>query len=90
MKKYLTQTEAVIDMHKNGFTNDFKLLGKDLLWIQGKTLINSNEFSVLEFHHVINPVPGGDDILLFGILATAYNEKGILLSYLPIPDLAHN
>ena len=42
MKAYLNKIQAVIDMHTRGYSNDFELIGNDLLWIQQKIFIREN------------------------------------------------
>jgi hypothetical protein len=37
MKTYLNGPDAISDLHKKGFANDFYLLGNDLFWVPGKS-----------------------------------------------------
>ena len=53
MTNYLTITDAVTDLHKRGFSEDFVWLGHaGLFWIQGQSLISPTNFRVLESHEV--------------------------------------
>jgi hypothetical protein len=44
MKNSFNKQEAVIDLHEKGFTDDFQLIGNDLLWVQGKTFCEGKIF----------------------------------------------
>ena len=79
MKVYSNGIDAIIDLHSQGFTNDFHLSGNDLLWLQEKRLIKVGEFAILEYHK-INEVAGEfDKCVILGIFCLYHNIKGILL-----------
>ena len=44
MKTYSNNADAIYDLHKQGFTNDFHLAGNDLLWIQENLVIRMGIF----------------------------------------------
>ena len=73
MKSYLNKTDVIIDLHKQGFTDDFQLVGNDLLWIQENIFIRVGEFAIAEYHKI-------EESMVFAIVALHYNIKGILLS----------
>ncbi len=81
MKPYLTGADAVSDLHKKGYTNDFQLYGNDLLWIQEKIFIRVGEFDIVECHKIIDPKNNMDQLIVFGIYASWYNVKGILVNH---------
>ena len=81
MKNYLTGSDAVDKLHKNGFTNDFQLYGNDLLWVQEKLFIRAGEFSILEYHKIYQPGAGKEELIIFGIVAPYHNIRGILLNH---------
>jgi hypothetical protein len=39
MKTYLNGPDAISDLHKKGFANDFHLSGNDLFWVQENLLL---------------------------------------------------
>jgi hypothetical protein len=73
MKSYLNKTDVIIDLHRQGFTDDFKLVGNDLLWIQENIFIRVGEFAIAEYYKI-------EESIVFGIVALHHNTKGILLS----------
>ena len=82
MKIYTNGPDAISDLHRNGFTNDFQLFGNDLLWVQEGYFIRAGEFAILEYYKI----PGlehneADDLVVFGIIAPYHNIKGILLNH---------
>lgn len=79
MKKYTNRADAIDDLHRQGFTNDFQLVGNDLLWVQGKIFIRAGEFSILEYFKIKDAK--NNELLVFGILAPYHNIKGILLDH---------
>ena len=78
MKIYLDASDAVSDLHKNGFTNDFQLIGDNLLWVTERVLIQPERFAVLEYHRIIQPKSYMRVCHLFAIIALDYNVSGIL------------
>jgi hypothetical protein len=83
MKQYLNGMDAVNDLHKKGFTNDFQLIGNDLLWVQGKSFIRAGEFAILEYHTIIETKQKSDEheLIIFGIVAPMHHIKGILINH---------
>ena len=81
MKKYSTQLEAIIALHKRGFTCDFHLFGNDLLWIQEKIFVRAGEYSIVECHRFERSPERNTEIVIFGILTHTYHAKGILLNH---------
>src|SRR5215510_4917866 len=73
MKSYSNKADAIADLHEQGFTNDFRLSGNDLLWIQERVLIRVGEFVIVEYHKI-------EESVIFGIIALHHNIKGIVLS----------
>jgi hypothetical protein len=54
MKIYLNAREVIIDLHQRGYTEDFELNGNTLLWVQDRSVIDSDEFSILECHRFLS------------------------------------
>ena len=74
MKLYSNRIDAIADLHKQGFTNDFRLFGNDLLWVQESLVIRVGEFAIARHQKI-------DDLIVFGIIALHHNIKGILLRH---------
>lgn len=83
MKIYLNACDAVSDLHKKGFTNDFQLLGSGLLWVQEHIVIRRSKFAILEYHKVYESKNESCTVVVFGILALHLNVKGILINRYP-------
>jgi len=81
MKKYLTEYEAIIDLHERGYCQDFQLHGDDLLWLQRKTFVCAGEFSILEYHRFFEQNKKKPGMLVLGVIAIYYNAKGILINH---------
>ena len=81
MKIYSNITDAVFDLHKKGFTNDFQLIGNDLLWIQEDLFVRAGEFAILEYHKIPPSKNQVHESVVFGITAPHHNIKGILLNH---------
>jgi hypothetical protein len=79
MKIYFSKSEAVIDLHERGFTEDFQLLGKSILWIQGQIFIRQKDFSIVECHSFIDS--SGKETIIFGVTANGFFASGILINH---------
>lgn len=79
MKKYFSKSEAIIDLHERGFTEDFQLSGNDLLWIQRKTFVRQKDFSIVECHS-ISDSPGKETFIL-GVITNGLLASGILMNH---------
>ncbi len=78
MKRYSTIAAVIIDLHEKGFTEDFELLGKDILWIQQKHSFQSDELFICECYSFC--ANRRKRILIYGMVNNVYSAKGILLS----------
>src|SRR5215510_1938773 len=81
MKAYSSSSDAVYDLHQRGFTNDFQLVGNDLLWVQEGMFVRAGEFAILEYHKIVLPKDNMNKEIVFGIAAPYHNIKGILLNH---------
>ena len=78
MKIYTNSFEAIVDLHERGFTEDFRHLGKNILWLQQKILLQPKDYLILESHYV-NDQEGKCRIISAVVTNTIY-LKGILIS----------
>jgi hypothetical protein len=81
MKTYLNGPDAISDLHKKGFANDFHLSGNDLFWVQENLFIRAGEFTILEYHKIPGSKKRMDEFVVFGIIAPWHNIKGILIHH---------
>jgi hypothetical protein len=81
MKIYLNPSDAVSELHKNGFTNDFQLVGNDLLWVGENILISPERFAVLEYHRILQSKNHKRACDILAIVALDYNVSGILIRH---------
>ena len=81
MNFYMNEIDAIIGLHEMGYTNDFKLSGNNLIWIQGKLSIPAGDFSIMESHRFCNYTKKGRDLVLLGVFAIDHNVKGILIKH---------
>jgi hypothetical protein len=82
MKSNFKKQDVVINLHERGFTNDFQLIGNDLLWVQGKTYLPKQDHSVLELYKFTRKDKSTihSDVIL-GIQSLQHNAKGILIHH---------
>lgn len=79
MKIYSNGPDAIYDLHRKGFSNDFQLFGNDLLWVQEKVSIKAGEFAILEYYKIAGSKYNKNELIVFGIIALYHNIKGILI-----------
>ena len=81
MRTYSSFHDAIINLHQKGYVEDFVLFGDDLLWVQDKSFIRENNFSITECHRFSHPHGKDEDLVIFGILVFCQNIKGILMNH---------
>jgi len=72
MKTCLSATDAIRELHLQGFINDFHLTGNDLFWVQEGHVIRAGEFVIVDYYKV-------GELICFGINALYHDIKGILM-----------
>jgi hypothetical protein len=72
---------AVIGLHEQGYCCDFVLFGDELLWIQEKIFIASNDFEICECYQFAHPNGNDEDLVVFGISLKQHDVKGILMNH---------
>jgi hypothetical protein len=83
MNNNLKKQDVVINLHEKGFTDDFQLIGSNLLWVQGQTYLRRDECSVLEFYEFAETNKATEHSrLILGIQCLHHNAKGILIQEL--------
>ena len=81
MKMYSNATDAISDLHMQGFTSDFHLSGNDLLWVQEGFLIRAGEFAIVRHYKIEEAKNRMNKLAVFGVIALYHNIKGILLNH---------
>ena len=81
MKQFQNGSEAVNELHKNGFTDDFHSFGNGIVWVQEQLFIYAGEFTILEHHRIATPNRSWGEFDVFGIIAPFHNIKGILINH---------
>ena len=79
MKIYSNGPEAIYDLHKKGYSNDFQLLGNDLVWVQENVSIRAGELAILEYYKIPSSKHDKNILTVFGIFALYHNIKGIFI-----------
>ena len=71
--------------------HDFILFGSDLLWVQQKLFILSDDFTILECHHMEHPGGNYEDLVVLGIQVISGNIRGLLFNHYsftsPVPSV---
>jgi len=81
MRTHSSFRDTIIDLHERGYCEDFVLFGSDLLWIQDKSFIRENNFSITECYQFAHPYGRNEDLVIFGILMPCQNIRGILMNH---------
>jgi len=81
MKMYSNATDAISDLHMQGFTSDFHLSGNDLLWVQEGLFIRAGEFAIVRCYKIEEAKNSMNNLAVFGVIALYHNIKGILLNH---------
>ncbi|RFS19137.1 phosphoribosylpyrophosphate synthetase [Chitinophaga silvatica] len=77
MKVYETVTEAINDLRKRGYTEDFNLLF-DSIQSKNNTKVRPEDFEVKETYRFEGETDPGDEAVVYGI-ETINGEKGVLM-----------
>ena len=69
--------DVIVDLHERGFTEDFEVNRKGIVWIQEHVTIGQREFLVTECYRFLDR--RGNEIVICAIVSPLYKVKGILL-----------
>ncbi|MDN3656079.1 hypothetical protein QWZ08_10610 [Ferruginibacter paludis] len=78
MDAYINKWAAIIELHENGFTEDFVFSGSNLLWVQQKVLLSPGDITLIESYHFGSPA--GNEMQIFAVVANYSCVKGILIT----------
>jgi len=71
----------VINLHEQGYVHDFTIIGNNIWWIQGLCYLPMEDCEILECHEIPGITGSSKESFVFGLLATAYNVRGILIEH---------
>ena len=77
MVRYLNKAAVIIDLHERGFTEDFKVVGDRILWVQRKLFFKPNDFKLVEAHSFVGN--DGSEQLILGARFLPHFTNGILI-----------
>ena len=80
MKPYVTLSETMNDLRKEGYTEDFNLLQDCLECRNRQFKVFANEFKVDKYYRFEGQSDPGDSAILYAISSDRYNLKGVLVN----------
>jgi hypothetical protein len=80
MENYATKTEAIIDLQRKGYDQDFILKGDGILCIQQGALIRPEEFEITGTYRFEGKRRLCDNYIIYAIRSVENNIKGILMT----------
>jgi hypothetical protein len=80
MENYATKTEAIIDLQKRGYDQDFILKSEGILCIQRNELIKPEEFEITATYRFVGKRRLCDNYIIYAIRAAENDIRGILMT----------
>lgn len=77
MKAFISYCEVIADLHERGFTDDFKITRKGVVWLQERIVFKMDDFEITECHRFLDRT--GEQIMICGVMSPVFQVKGILL-----------
>lgn len=77
---YDTLSEAINELKKEGYTEDFNLANDCVIGKDGKLKLYSNDFVVDKFYRFEGNTDPADEAILYAISSPHNNVKGILVN----------
>ena len=77
---YDTLSEAINELKKEGYTEDFNLQQDSLICQDGKLKVLPNDFVVDKFYRFEGNSDPADEAILYAITSFANNVKGVLVN----------
>ena len=77
--RYSCLADTVADLQERGFVFDFSLLDNRLFCPQHKIYLSAGEFDVCSMYYFPKSSQSGFEKMIYGIEASLYSIKGILL-----------
>jgi hypothetical protein len=80
MRTYETVSEAVNDLVRRGYTNNFRIRKDCLECLENGIQIRPEEFEVDEVHRFEGMTDPGDENIVLAISSARHNLKGVLVN----------
>jgi len=80
MENYATKTEAIIDLQKRGYDQDFILKSEGILCVQQNELIRPEEFEITGTYRFEGKRRFCDNYIIYAIRSVENDIKGILMT----------
>jgi len=80
MGKFNDKAEAIIDLQKRGYDQDFILANENLYCLQGGDIIFPDNFEVIETYRFEGKSKFKDNYVIYAIRAIHEDLKGILMT----------
>ena len=80
MEHYATKTEAIIDLQKKGYDQDFTLKSEGIFCIQQNEFIRPEEFEITATYRFEDKRRRYDNCIIYAIRSVENNLRGILMT----------
>src|SRR4051812_36862329 len=80
MYNYSTLSEAVSDLEKRGYVNDFKLCNDSIECPMLELKLHPEHFEIMEFYHFDGMTDPADEAVIYAIESTDGKTKGLLIN----------
>ena len=80
MKSYTTLSEAVNDLAKRGFTNEFKFCSDGIECSGLELKLHPEHFEIVEVHHFDGMTDPADEAIVYAIESKDGKTKGVLIN----------
>lgn len=80
MKSYSTLSEAVNDLQKRGFTNDFKFCNDAIECPMLELKLHPDNFEIVEFYRFDGMTDPADEAIVYAIQSIDGKTKGLLIN----------
>ncbi|HMI63561.1 MAG TPA: hypothetical protein VK518_21745 [Puia sp.] len=81
MNKLSAGADVIINLHERGYVHDFVIMGILIWWIQEHCFLRREDFAVLECYDITGQSDDDGASVIFGLVATPYDAKGILIDH---------
>ena len=81
MNKLSAGADVIINLHERGYVHDFAMIGNLIWWIQEHCFLRREDLAVLECYDLTDQPDDAGESVIFGLVATPYDAKGILIDH---------
>jgi len=80
MQSFDTVSQALVELKKQGYSEDFNLMEEGLGYRNGQYKITPEDFAVDEFYRFEGESDPGDESIVYAISSPKYGLKGVLVT----------